>query len=156
MRHGVKETKDLRQHFLRRCNELCLLGTFFMVTVLSSLLSGCSIEDTNRTKVKDLEYTIVEDADVPEEVMSMIEEKKAADFKVTYELDHDLYIVRGYGEQATGGYSIRIKDFYLTTNAILFDTELIGPRKGETTSASPGYPYIVIKTEKRDESTIFE
>ena len=92
MRHGVKETKDLRQHFLRRCNELCLLGTFFMVTVLSSLLSGCSIEDTNRTKVKDLEYAIVEDADVPEEVMSMIEEKKAADFKITYELDGETYV----------------------------------------------------------------
>lgn len=127
-----------------------------MAMALSGLLCGCSIEDTNRTKVKDLEYSIVEEADTPEEVMAMIEEKKAADFKITYELDNDLYIVRGYGEQATGGYSIRIKDCYLTTNAILFNTELIGPRKGENTSASPSYPYIVIKTEKRDESTIFE
>jgi len=124
--------------------------------LLGSVLSGCSVEETNRTKVADLEYSITEDTEIPEELMTMIEEKKAADFKMTYEMGEDLYIVRGYGEQATGGYSIRIKDCYLTSNAILFDTELVGPRKGENASASPSYPYIVIKTENRDQSTIFE
>lgn len=133
-----------------------ILGTFLLMTVSAGVLSGCSIEETNGTKVKDLEYTIVEDSDMPEELLSMIEEKKAADFKLTYEQDDELYIIRGYGEQETGGYSIRIKECYLTTNAILFDTELVGPRKGENVSASPSYPYIVIRTEKRDESTIFE
>ena len=64
--------------------------------------------------------------------------------------------MRGYGEQATGGYSIRIKDCYLTSNAVLFDTELVGPRKGESVSANPSYPYIVIKTESREETVIFE
>lgn len=127
-----------------------------MALILGSLMSGCSIEDTNGTKVSDLDYVIVEEAEIPEELATMIEEKKAADFKLTYEMDGALYIIRGYGEQATGGYSIRIKDCYLTSNAILFDTELVGPRKGENTSASPSYPYIVIKTESRDESTIFE
>lgn len=134
----------------------CILGVIAVLFLSGCLLCGCSIEDTNGTKVSDLDYTIVEESEIPEELLTMIEEKKAADFKMTYEMDNDLYIVRGYGEQATGGYSIRIKDCYLTTNAILFDTELVGPRKGESTSASPSYPYIVIKTEKRDESTIFE
>lgn len=156
MSHGDKGRMSRYQHFYKDSYNLCCLGIFLMVTALSGLLCGCSIEAANRTKVKDLEYSIVEDAEVPEEIMTMIEEKKAADFKVTYEMDENLYIVRGYGEQATGGYSIRIKDCYLTTNAILFDTELIGPRKGENTSASPSYPYIVIKMESRDESTIFE
>ena len=116
----------------------------------------CSIETTNGAKVADLDYEIVEEAQIPEKVKAVIEEKKAADFKTTYELDGDLYIVRGYGEQETGGYSICIRDLYLTSNAILFDTELVGPRKGEQVSSGPSYPYIVIKTEKRDESTIFE
>ena len=113
-------------------------------------------ETTNGAKVADLDYEIVEEAQIPEKVKAVIEEKKAADFKTTYELDGDLYIVRGYGEQETGGYSICIRDLYLTSNAILFDTELVGPRKGEQVSSGPSYPYIVIKTEKRDESTIFE
>lgn len=150
------EKKDLKDIFPTGVYELCLLCILLTAAVLGSMLSGCSVEETNRTKVADLEYSIIEEADIPEELLKMIEEKKAADFKLTYEVDNDLYIVRGYGEQATGGYSIRIKECYLTTNAILFDTELVGPRKGENANASPSYPYIVIKTEKRDQSTIFE
>lgn len=141
---------------MNRKNKKGLLHILLFTALLGSVLSGCSVEETNRTKVADLEYSITEDAKIPEELMTMIEEKKAADFKMTYEMGEDLYIVRGYGEQATGGYSIRIKDCYLTSNAILFDTELIGPRKGENASASPSYPYIVIKTKNRDQSTIFE
>lgn len=141
---------------MNRKDKKGLLHMLLFAALLGSVLSGCSVEETNRTKVADLEYSITEDTEIPEELMTMIEEKKAADFKMTYEMGEDLYIVRGYGEQATGGYSIRIKDCYLTSNAILFDTELVGPRKGENASASPSYPYIVIKMENRDQSTIFE
>ena len=107
-------------------------------------------------QISDLDYTIVAEADIPEELQNDIEEKKAADFKMTYKDSEFLYIVRGYGEQETGGYSICIRDLYLTSNAIIFDTELIGPRKGETISKSPSYPYIVVKVELRDENVVFE
>lgn len=132
------------------------IETFILMMVLGCLFCGCSIEETNGTKISDLTYTIVEEAELPEELKTQIEEKKAADFKMTYELDNDLYIVHGYGEQATGGYSIRIKELYLTSNAIVFDTELVGPRKGETASQSPSYPYIVVKTDYRDENVVFD
>lgn len=148
--------KNWRKLFGAGCLARYILGFFLLVLVSAGVFSGCSIEETNGTKVKDLPYTIVEDSDMPEELAGMIEERKAADFKLTYEKDDELYIIRGYGEQATGGYSIRIKECYLTTNAILFDTELVGPRKGESVSASPSYPYIVIKTENCGKSTIFE
>ena len=127
-----------------------------MAIVSCEILGGCSIEQTSGTKIKDLEYEIVEDEKIPEELRAIIEEKKAADFRTTYDMEQERYIVRGYGEQATGGYSIRVKDCYLTSNAILFDTELIGPRKGEVTSPNPSYPYIVIKLAKSDENVIFE
>lgn len=156
MSRSGKEKKDWRDFFPTGIYELCLLGVLLIAAVACSVLNGCSIEDTNRTKVSDLEYTIIEDSAIPEELLSMIEEKKAADFKMTYEMDNEMYIIRGYGQQETGGYSIRIKECYLTSNAILFDTELVGPRKGESISASPSYPYIVIKTEKQEKSTIFE
>lgn len=156
MSRNDKEKKRLEDLFPTGVYELCLLGILLFATFLGSMLSGCSVEETNRTKVADIEYAIIEDSEIPEELLSVIEEKKAADFKLTYDMGEDLYIVRGYGEQATGGYSIRIKDCYLTSNAILFDTELVGPRKGENASASPSYPYIVIKTKNCDRSTIFE
>lgn len=128
----------------------------FAIAAVSGILAGCSIEETNGTKIKDLEYEIVEEEDVPEELLAIIEEKKAADFKTTYDVEEQRYIVRGYGEQATGGYSIRIKECYLTSNVVLFDTELIGPRKGETTSPNPSYPYIIVRVEKTKEKVVFE
>lgn len=139
---------------IRNC--ACILGVWILGIAISCLMGGCSIEETGGTKVCDLEYEIVEESSLPEELLTMIEEKKAADFKMTYEAGAEQYIVRGYGEQATGGYSIKVKECYLTTNAILFDTELVGPRKGENASTSPSFPYIVIKIENRDESTVFE
>ena len=130
-----------------------LFATLFFAALL---FAGCSVEQTNRTKISDLDYTIAAEADIPEELQNDIEEKKAADFKMTYKDSEFLYIVRGYGEQETGGYSICIRDLYLTSNAIIFDTELIGPRKGETISKSPSYSYIVVKVELRDENVVFE
>ena len=132
------------------------IAAFILLVGMGCLLSACSVEETNGTKISDLTYTIVEEKQLPEELKNQIEEKKAADFKMTYELDDDLYLVHGYGEQDTGGYSICIKDLYLTSNAILFDTELVGPRKGETINKSPSYPYIVVKIENREEHVIFE
>lgn len=128
----------------------------FVTLTVVKILAGCSIEETNGTKISDVEYEIVEEKNIPEELAAMIEEKKEADFKTTYESGEERYIVRGYGEQDTGGYSIRVKELYLTSNAILFDTELIGPRKGETITPNPSYPYIVIKTANYEENVIFE
>ena len=120
------------------------------------MAAGCSVEQSSRTKVRDLEYEIVAEAEVPEELLAEIEGKKAADFKMTYTDEKSLYIVRGYGEQETGGYSICVRELYRTSNAVCVYTELIGPRKGETVAKSPSYPYIVLKLENREETVIFE
>ena len=120
------------------------------------LWNGCGIEKTDGSKVRDLEYEIVEEENLPEELMAKIEEKKAADFKLTYEGDNDLYIVRGYGEQETGGYSIQILDFYLTQNAVVFDTNLVGPSKDEVKNTAPSFPYLVVKTKNPDKNVIFQ
>ena len=136
--------------------ELCVLGLVLTVFVVGAMLGGCSTTTSNGTKLSDLEYVIVEEAEMPEELLSMIEEKKAADFKVTFEEDGALYIVRGYGEQETGGYSIRINECYLTSNSVVFDTELVGPRKGESVSKSPSFPDVVIKTTTQEEPIVFE
>ena len=139
------------QKQLRRtlCVAVTLLGTVLFLT-------GCAIEKTNRTKVRDMEYHVVVEEELPEELKVQIEEKKAADFKMTYETPEHLYIVRGYGEQETGGYSIQVVELYLSSNAVFFKSSLIGPRKGENAAKSPSYPYIVIQTEKIDKNVVFE
>ena len=131
------------------CIMMALIGTM-------NFFAGCAIEKTNRTKVRDLDYHVVTEEELPEELKTQIEEKKAADFKLTYETPEHLYIVRGYGEQETGGYSIQVAELYLSSNAVFFKSTLIGPRKGENVAKSPSYPYIVIQTEKIDKNVVFE
>lgn len=124
--------------------------------MIFSFMTGCAIEKTNRTKVRDLEYHVVSEEELPEELKAQIEEKKTADFKLTYETPEHLYIIRGYGEQMTGGYSIQVEELYLSSNAVFFKTILLGPRKGENAVKSPSYPYIVIQTENVDKNVVFE
>ena len=119
-------------------------------------LSGCSVEKENQDKVRDLESTVVGEADLPEELKSLVEEKKAAPFKLTYSNDQGLYIAVGYGEQPTGGYSISVNELYLTENSIVIDTELLGPEKGETVGVEKSYPYLVVQTESLENPVIFQ
>lgn len=125
------------------------------LSLMSGIWSGCGIEKTDGKKIQDMEYEMVEEEEIPEELKAKIEEKKEADFKLTYESDRYLYIVRGYGEQETGGYSIQIPEFYLTKNAIVFDTNLIGPSKDEVKNTAPSYPYLVVRIENQDKNIIF-
>ncbi|MBC5714318.1 protease complex subunit PrcB family protein [Roseburia sp. BX1005] len=130
------------------------MAALLMITVLVTLF-GCGIEKTDGNRLQDLEYEIIED-EIPKELAEKIEEKKSADFKLTYENDKYLYIVRGYGEQETGGYSIQILDLYLTQNAVVLHTNLKGPSKDEVKNAAPSYPYIVIRIEHTDKNVIFQ
>lgn len=120
-----------------------------------AIMSGCQmikIEEGNRTP---LEYTIVENNEIPEEAASLIEEKKAAEFQMTYQRGEDLYLIRGYGKQMSGGYSIQVTDLSVSSSAVFFCTKLVGPDE-ETVGGEPSYPYIVVKTAYRDEPVEFQ
>ncbi len=141
----------------RRLDGKMIWVVFLLLWVLMvRVLTGCSVEKENQDKVRDLESTIVGEADLPEELKNLIEEKKSAPFKLTYSNDQGLYIVVGYGEQATGGYSISVNELYLTENSIVIDTELKGPEKGETVGVEKSYPYIVVQTEYLENPVIFQ
>ena len=127
-----------------------------LVLLLSALSAGCAGQNKKGEKLRDLEYTVVKEEEIPKELMTQIEEKREARFKLTYQQDGYLYIASGYGEQETGGYSIEMRELYVTENAVYFQTELIGPKKGDTVHHAPSYPYIVIKTEAVDEPVVFE
>lgn len=119
-------------------------------------LSGCSMGKDSGDKVRDLEFTVVGDQEVPAELMKTIQEKQANPFKLTYSNDQGLYIVNGYGEQPSGGYSISVKALYLTENSIVIDTELQGPESGENGGTEKSYPYIVVKTEYLENPVVFQ
>lgn len=132
------------------CVVLAILG----VTILG--LIGCGVQKQGKDKVRDLDFTVVGEADLPEELRTTIKEKQAAPFKLTYSNDTGLYIVVGYGEQPTGGYSIAVRELYLTDNAIVIDTELQGPENGEKVGSCKSYPYVVVQTEYLENPVIFQ
>lgn len=125
----------------------------FIVTVL---VCGCSVEKTKTEKIKDLEFTVVPEEEIPEELSEKIKEQQEGVFKFTYADKGYLYIAQGYGEQETSGYSIVADHLYETENAIYVHTMLLGPPKEETVSEKPTYPYIVLKLEFIDKTVVFE
>lgn len=119
-------------------------------------LTGCTFLSEERVKLRDLDFTVLAEEKIPEELRSIIGEKKAETFQLTYSDRDSLYIVIGYGEQATGGYSIAVNELYLTDSAIYVNTELLGPEPSQKSNPEPSFPYIVIKTEFMDQPVIFE
>ena len=119
------------------------------------LLSGC-VRKECEVKVKDLEFTVTNEEELPEALRQQIEEKKEGDFRFTYSDNEYLYVARGYGIQETGGYSISVEDCYLSDTAICVKTRLQGPENGEEVTKAPSYPFIVLKLELREEEVLFQ
>ena len=125
-----------------------------MILILVAIfLIGCG--KTSEAKVEDLEFTVIAEREIPEELAQVIAEKKESPFQLTFSTPEHLYMVIGYGTQPTGGYSIRVLECYLTENAVVLDTELLGPESAPEGAAEASYPYLVVRTTVREEPVIF-
>lgn len=120
------------------------------------LLAACSAKQLGTEKIRDIEFTVVEEKNIPKELKKIIEEKEKQVMKLTYADQGALYIVQGYGEQPTSGYSIIVKECFETKNAIYVHTNLMGPAKDEPIVGIQTYPYIVIKMEYSDKNVVFQ
>ena len=133
-----------------------IMGFLLAVSCVLPVL-GCGITKGEKTeKVKDLDFTVVEEADLPDALKALIEEKKKEPMKLSYSNEEYMYIVVGYGEQRSGGYSISVDELYLTENAIYIKTTLIGPKEDEKVTQAATWPYVVVKIELREELVVFE
>ncbi len=135
--------------------KICRLGAAFSLIGLL-WCTGCGVQKTGTEKIRDVDYTVVTEQEMPQELQAEIESRKAEDFKMTYVMDDALYIVRGFGMQETGGYSIQVQNLYLAENALYFETDLIGPENGAQVEKAVSYPYIAVKTERLEENVVFE
>lgn len=135
-----------------------LYGSVLFFILLA--LSACTREKKTDSlaKIKNLEFTVISEDCIPDELQKIITEKKESPFKITYTDNGFLYICIGYGKQQGGGFSISVNELYLTENAIYFDTTLIGPQPGseEVRKDTSSYPYLVVKTEFIDEPVVYQ
>ena len=128
-----------------------------VILVLSIFfLTACGMISSERVKLRDLEFTVQSEEAMPQEVLKMVQEKKAEPFKFTFADGENLYICIGYGQQERGGYSIVVDALYLTEDAIYVETTLLGPGDGEKSPKVASYPYIVIKTEALEQTVVCE
>ena len=125
-----------------------------LAAVIASLLSGCRFVRIEEEERKPVSYTIVEQMDIPGELSRIIEEKKEKEFQLSYETGEDLYLVKGYGRQMSGGYSIQVEELGESVNGLFFITRLLGP-EDLTEAGVPSYPCIVIKTGKQEKPVTF-
>lgn len=120
------------------------------------LIGGCSMFDTSDKKISDMDFTVADAEELPEEIRTMIEERKNEAFQMAYHDGTYSYIIVGYGQQETSGYSIQVNDVYQGETGIWVDTDLIGPEKSEATEAVASYPFVVIKIEGVDQTIRFK
>lgn len=136
----------------RNVKLICVLG--IMVSCLG--VAGCSVGKVREEKVRDVEFTVVDKEEVPEEFLKEIEEAKEEELKLSYGDEGYLYVARGYGTQDTSGYSIEVDECYETEDGIVVKTSLLGPEKGEKILDKKTCPYVVIKMEYVDKLVMFD
>lgn len=118
--------------------------------------AGCEKEEESKERGKDWDYTVVAVRDCPEDFLKELEGKKVNAFQMTYMDGEYLYIAIGYGEQATGGFSIAVRGLYESGEGLCFETELMGPGKDEVVKEKPSYPFMIVKTEKTEKEVAFD
>ena len=137
-------------------NRMKRTGILLAVFLLTGWLTACTTSVQQSESQDDMEFTVVSEERLPEELKEIVEGKKESAFKLTYADEGYLYICTGYGKQDSGGYSITVDSLYETENAIYVNTNLLGPKAGSASGNSPSYPYIVIKVEFRDKTVVFD
>lgn len=133
--------------------KICLL---VIVSIMAAMLSACGGETEKEENRNNLEFTVVSEDRLPDELKEILDQKKESAFKLTYADEGYLYICVGYGKQESGGYSVTVNELYETDNAIYVNTNLLGPKAGSSPGTSPSYPYIVLKIEFRDKTVVFD
>lgn len=139
---------------MKKKNRIKRLLLFFAVMPLC-LMIGCGGEKEEYTKTGDVDFTVVEEADVPAELLDIIKEKKSEPFKLKYLAEDALYLAMGYGEQPSGGYSIAVDEIFMAKEGVCLKTTLIGPAADEKVTTAVTYPYIVIKLQKMETQVHF-
>jgi hypothetical protein len=123
---------------------------------LAMLMIGCGKGDDVEEKIGEMDYTVMQEGDLPENLVSIINERKGEEFGLTYSDEEYVYMVKGYGKQESGGYNIVVDDLYYTQNKMVLATTLVGPAENELVLKAATYPYIAIKVEYIDKDGEFE
>lgn len=137
----------------KRVSEIIL--TSICLISIALMLNGCRAENTTNGQV-NLEFTVCEDGRLPDELVKIIEEKKAEPFKLTFTTREYMYIVVGYGAQPRGGCCVTVDALYKTEQAVYIDTNLIGTDNSDISIDGMSYPYVAVKCENQELPVVYQ
>ena len=139
---------------MKRLKTSCII--WILPILIAGLAAGCVSRYDEEQKLRDLDFTVLDREDEPEELSAMIEEEKEHPFRMVYADQGQLYIAEGYGGQPTTGYSVAVRELYETENTVCIHTNLMGPEKGEDIREIATFPYVVVQLEYIDKEVIFD
>ena len=139
--------KFLNKLKMRYLTAVCLFCVF---------LAGCSVKKYDETKQNDVDFTVLSEEEIPEQVSEIIETSKTENFRKTYSDKDYLYIIIGYGAQPTSSYSIEIQELYESSDALYITSMLKCPSRTEKVLEIETYPYIVVKVQHTDKAVVFQ
>ncbi len=119
-------------------------------------LAGCQKKEAKDSQRSEVEFTVVAKEEIPEELAAEIEKNKQGEIRMAYTDGGNQYLIRGYGEQKTGGYSISVTECTEDETTVYLDTRLLGPANEEQITKEPSYPYIVLKIEAREKEVMIQ
>lgn len=135
---------------MKRWLKLCLLVCLTML-----LLTGCGNSEKPEDR-SEVEFTVVAPDEVPEELAAEIEANKQEEIRMAYTDGGFMYLIRGYGEQKTGGYSISVVECTEDETTVYLDTRLLGPANQMQLPQEPSWPCIVLKIEAREKAAMIQ
>ena len=104
---GSYQQFKYKKHFIRK-NVFMRKHMFLNITVVVALMLAISFcmacsggQADNHEKI---DYTVVENEDLPIELKKLIDNKKQSTLRLTYTTKDYTYIVAGYGTKETSGY----------------------------------------------------
>lgn len=121
-----------------------IMGILLVVVLL--ITTSCTSLRENSEKSKELDFTVANYNNVPKEVQNIIDEKKEKPFKTTFSDMENTYIIIGYGQKQSEGYSIKINELYESDTNVYVKTTFNGPDSVDGRGVVT-YPYIIIQVE---------
>lgn len=139
--------------------EIGIITKAALVLVLLFSLTGCKDGEEQRER-QEIDFTVCSRDMLPEELYTIIEEKKENVSKFTYANGSFMYIVVCYGEKDRENLNVVVNDLFMTSNAIYIDTTLKTDKASSSDTEVTGelsmYPYVVLKCEKYDLPVVFD
>ena len=122
----------------RRIAFVCMIG------LLACGIVGCGIIQKRNTKWEEVPFNVMKESALPEEIKEIVEEKKQMGFECTYQCEGELYLMKGYGIQSSGGYSIQVEYVRENEETIHIKTQLLGPESRQEQNQGLSSPYVVV------------